>query len=322
MRSKFLCTLVLILLLVLPGAVTIRAQQPTATATPVAFKPAISGVQASDSTAEPTIKGFTLVQRFEGSTSEGTTIVDMNTALGYNFSEHFGIGVGVPVFFLAPDGQPGIASNTTGLGNISIGVHSDFDLGPISYSSSITAAFPTANTTKGLSSGRVIVDWDNRFEHSWGIFTPYVDVSLGNGINNVAMASAIQGRVQRPYITLGKEMQFEGGIDVKLAKKVTLGASGYNVVPWGKQKVYSWVVRRGTVGTGKNRRERVYETMAVSEGSSDLDRDNGFNTAVGFQATRTIGLNFGFSRSVRFESNSVSFGAGFNLSRLFHPNQR
>jgi len=63
-------------------------------------------------------------------------VMDMNTALGYNFGEHFGIEAGIPVFFLVPDGQKGIASSTTGLGNVSLGVHTGFDLGPVSYSSS------------------------------------------------------------------------------------------------------------------------------------------------------------------------------------------
>jgi hypothetical protein len=241
----------------------------------------------------------------------------MNTTLGYDFNEHFGVNAGVPVFFLIPDGQTGIASNTTGLGNDSIGFHTYFELGPISYSSSVTAGLPTANTTKGLSTGRVMVDWDNRFDHTWGKVTPYIDISLGNGINNVTTPNLRRGAVQRPYITLGKEVQFEGGADVKLGRKVTVTVSGYDLVPWGAQKVYSLVVQRGQTGKGKARHGRVYETSAVSQGTADLDRDEGFNTSLGFQATPYIGLSAGYSRSVRFASNSVSFGVGFNLSRLF-----
>jgi hypothetical protein len=318
MKPSYVCRNVLIFVVVLTGSLTVRAQAPTPAQVPVGFAGSIAGGKAEASAAEQPTKGFTLFERFEGSTSSGTTVLDMSTALGYTFGERFGVDVGVPVFFLVPDGQKGIASNTAGLGNVSIGMHTNFELGPVSYSSSITAGFPTASTTKGLSTGRVIVEWDNRFEHSWGNFTPYIDISLGNGINDVAMSNRLRERVQRPYITLGKEVQIEGGADVKLGRKMTLSVSGYDVLPWGTQKVYSLIVRRGQTGTGKTRHQRVYETLAVTEGSADLDRDNGINSSFGFQATKYVGLNAGYSRSVRFESNSFSFGVGFNLSRLFH----
>ncbi|HXN25146.1 MAG TPA: hypothetical protein VOA41_20620 [Candidatus Dormibacteraeota bacterium] len=318
MKPSYVCRSVFLFAVVWAGSLTVRAQAPTPTQVPVGFAGNFVGGKAEGNAAEQPPKGLTLSERFEGSTSDGTTVLDMNTALGYNFGEHFGVDVGVPVFFLVPNGQKGIASNTVGLGNVSIGVHTDFELGPVSYSSSITAGFPTASTTKGLSTGRVIVDWDNRFEHSWGNFTPYIDISLGNGINDVAMLNRLRAPVQRPYITLGKEVQIEGGADVKLGRKTTLSVSGYDVVPWGTQKVYSLVVRRGQTGKGKTRHQRVYETWAVSEGSADLDRDHGINSSVGFQATKYMGLNAGYSRSVRFASNSFSFGVGFNLSRLFH----
>jgi hypothetical protein len=193
----------------------------------------------------------------------------------------------------------------------------DFDLGAISYSSSIAAAFPTASTTKGLSTGRVIVDWDNRFEHTWGHVTPFVDVAVGNGINSVTMQNRYRATVRRPYITLGKEAQFEVGADVKVGNAMTLSLSGYDVVPWGTQKVYSLVLRRGQPGNVNIRHGRVYETAAVSQGSPELDRDNGFNASVGFQATPYMALNTGYSRSMRFASNSFSFGVTFNVSGLF-----
>jgi hypothetical protein len=305
-KPSYASKIVLTLALAFTAAVTLAAQGPT---------PAGA---ATGSGSETSAKGFTLFGKFEGSTTDGTTVLDMNTALGYNFNEHFGVNAGVPVFFLMPDGQTGIASNTTGLGNVSIGFHTDFELGPISYSSSVTAGLPTANTTKGLSTGRVMVDWDNRFDHTWGRVTPYIDIDLGNGINNLTNPYRHHATAQRPYITLGKEVQFEGGTDVKLGRKMSLTVSGYDVVPWGAQKVYSLVLRRGQTSKRTTQHGRVYETSALSQGTADLDRDEGFNTSVGFQATPFMVLNAGYSRSVRFASNSFSFGVGFNLSRLFH----
>src|SRR5260370_30057869 len=109
-----------------------------------------------------------------------------------------------------------------------------------------------------------MVEWEIGFEHAGGKVTTYIDISLGNGINNVTTPNLRRGTVQRPYITLGKEVQFEGGADVKLGRKMTVTVSGYDLVPWGVQKVYSLVVQRGQTGKGKARHGRAYETSAVS----------------------------------------------------------
>jgi hypothetical protein len=297
----------LALALTFAGVATLAAQGPS---------PGGTGTASGE---EKPAKGLTLNEKLEGSTSGSATVLDMNTTLGYNFNEHFGIAAGVPVYFLFPKAQKGIASNTNGLGNFYMDAHLDFDLGPVSYSSSLNAGLPTADTTKGLSTGRVMLDWDNRFDHTWGRFTPYIDIDPGNGINNLDNPYRHHVTFRRPFITLGKEVQFEGGSDVKLGGPVTLTVSGYDVTPWGPQKVYSLVLRRGQTGTGTVQHGRVFETSALTQGGADLVRDDGFNASLGFKATSHIDLSVGYGRSVRYALNNISFSVGFNLSRMFSP---
>jgi hypothetical protein len=297
------------LILSLAGAVTLAAQ--------AAPSPAATG---PGNTEEKPVTGLTLNEKFEGSSSDSTTVLDVNTTLGYNFSEHFGLDAGVPVYFLVPKAKKGVASSTTGLGNFYMDAHFDFDLGPVGYSSSLNVGLPTADTSKGLSTGRVMVDWDNRFDHAWGRFTPYIDIDPGNGINNLTNPYRHHGTFHRPFITLGKEVQFEGGTDIKLGRPFTLTLSGYDVAPWGTQKVYSLILRRGQTGTGKIPHGRVFETAALTAGSADLVRDDGYSASLSVKPTSYIDLDVGYTRSVRYALNTFSFGIGLNLTRMVNHN--
>lgn len=291
------------LLLALMEAGVLFAQSPTGNALP----------NKEDMPA----KGLTLNERFEGSVSGSATVLDTNTALGYNFNEHVGVNGGVPLFFLLPNTQTGTASSTNGLGNAYLGIHIDVDPGPVSYSSALTAGFPTADTTKGLSTGRLMIDWDNRIDRTWGRLTPYIDIDPGNGINYLSSPNWHRATPRRAFITLGNEVQFEYGADVTLAGPLTLTLSGYNVEPWGSQKVYSLVVRRSQSGRATVQHGRVFETSALTQGSANLVRELGYNGLLDLKASRFIDVSMGYSRSVSYALNTFSFGISFNFSRMF-----
>jgi hypothetical protein len=42
------------------------------------------------------------------------------------------------------------------------------------YASAVTAYAPTGSAAKGFSTGRVGVDWTNRFEHTFSRLTPFM----------------------------------------------------------------------------------------------------------------------------------------------------
>jgi hypothetical protein len=304
--SRRISKSIMILPLTLVGTTLVFAQAPTPTANNVGSKEG------------PQTRGVTLNERFEGSVSGTATVLDTNTMLGYNFNEHVGVNGGVPMFFLSPKIQTGTASNTNGLGNAYLGIHLDVDAGPISYGSALTAGLPTADTTKNLSTGRVMVDWDNRFDHTWGRLTPYVDIDPGNGINYLSSSDHARAIPQRPFVTLGNEVQFEWGADVKLAGPLTLTASGYNVEPWGPQKVYSLVLHRGQSGKGTVQHGRVFETAALTQGGADLVREHGYNASLDLKLSSFIDISAGYSRSVTYALDTFLFGVGFNLSHIFN----
>lgn len=65
-----------------------RAQSPA---------PAASGAAKSDSGLYP---GWNMGVRFEGSTSGDGSVYEMGFGAGYNFTRHFGMGFGVPYYFV------------------------------------------------------------------------------------------------------------------------------------------------------------------------------------------------------------------------------
>jgi hypothetical protein len=269
---------------------------------------------ANASNSEKPARGLAFNERFEGSTDGSATLLDLNTSAGYNLSQHFGFDVGVPIFFVLPKTQSGVATNTTGFGNVYLDLHTDFDIGPVSYGSSFTAGVPTGSVANNLSTGRVMVDWDNRFDHSWGRLTPYLDVDPGNGINNLTNPHQHRATPHRPFITLGTEVQIEAGADVQLASPLTVTGSIYDVAPWGAQTVYSGVLKRGQTGKGTVTHGRVFDTSAVTQGSAALVSDQGFNASVNLKPKPFVDLSAGYSRSMSYAYNTFSFGVAFNMS--------
>jgi len=53
----------------------------------------------------------------------------------------------------------------------------------------------------------------------------------------------------------------------------------------------------------------------------DLTQEHGFDAWLGFEPTRVLRMEFGYSRSQTFNLNSFSFNIGLNVGRLFRSGQ-
>jgi hypothetical protein len=83
------CTMLSLLLVFFARASAIHAQTPGPAATGSTVKP-----------QEGFTPGWGFGMKFEGSPSGDGTITDLATAVGYNFSHHFGVDLGVPYYFV------------------------------------------------------------------------------------------------------------------------------------------------------------------------------------------------------------------------------
>jgi hypothetical protein len=238
--------------------------------------------------------GFTWTETYEGSGNTDGFITDINSTVGYAFGEHFAMDMGVPYLFFQPSTSKTGATSASGMGNPYLGFTYSAKGSALEFSTSLNSAIPTASTAKGLSTGHVTVDWGNHFAHEFDLFTPFVDVGLGNSIPDTRF-------LHRPYISYGDVAHLEGGSEFDLGDKFSVTASGYYILPWGPQQVFL----RGTKSSSGS-----------TKGGVSLTQDDGINLGIDYNLTRSLDLSAGYSRSVYSVLNTFSCGIGVNVSSL------
>jgi hypothetical protein len=261
-------------------------------------------------------KGFTGSEAFQGSLNSDSKMFKLDTNAGYDFNKHFGIFGGMPFYFANTQTvMTQVNGNTTtttqdvtnnGLGNAYFGMAMRAPNETLDYSSTITLAAPTGSTAKGFSSGRANADWSNRFEHSFDRLTPFFEGGLSNAVPD-------SGLFTRPFTSLGLLTHLEEGGEFEVIKHFTVGGSGYEIVPFGNQKIFSKIVGKGQSGSGKGK--NTFDLAAEASGAG-LTRENGFNTWIAFEPTPLWRVELGFTRSATFDLNSFAFNVSMNLGKL------
>jgi hypothetical protein len=268
--------------------------------------------------AEGFTPGLNAGVKFEGSTSGDGSVFDLSSGVGYNFSRHFGIDLGIPYYFV---GTPSSVKKNNpqavsgdGLGSIGGDLKWNFPGEFVNYDPTFHFTAPTGETKKGLSTGHATWNLGNHLEHGWNNFTPFVDLGVGNTVNDTKY-------FHRPFITFGYNLQSEAGTEID-AGPLSLTVSAYDVAPWGTQTIISRVFRCSSATTcsanGKSTNRKGYLDTSVQSGSAALARDNGFNFGVEMKPNRYVDLEAGFSRSVPLQLNSFSFGVSVDMRALAH----
>jgi hypothetical protein len=298
---------VVLSLLVLAHSPSGLAQSPASPASGPLAKP-----------AEGLTPGFNAGIKFEGSTSTDGSVFDLSSGVGYNFSRHFGVDLGIPYYFVGTPtsvkkNNPQAVSGD-GLGSLGMDLKGNFAGELVNYNPTLHFTAPTGETKKGLSTGHATWNLGNHFEHGWNNFTPFVDLGVGNTVNDTKY-------FHRPFMTFGYNLQSEAGTEVD-AGPLSLTASAYDVAPWGTQTVFSRVFRCSSATTcaanGKSTNRKGYLDSSVQSGSAALARDNGFNFGVEAKPIRYVDLEAGYSRSVPLHLNSFSFGVSVDMRAMSH----
>jgi hypothetical protein len=297
------------------GAIAILALSPASFGQ--APTPAATGAEKKE--AGGFTAGWTLGTKFEGSYSSDGGVYDVGSALGYNFSRHFGIDAGVPLYFVTTPttikkNNPGAASGV-GVGSAFTDLKWNYPNKTLNFGSGIHVTAPTGDKKKGFSIGHATWNESNHFDHVFGDFTPFLDAGVGNTIMDTRY-------LHRPFITYGYNAQFSAGIEYDPGK-FSFSASAYDVAPWGNQTVYSRVFRCGSAAKcsagAPTKNRKSFTSASVSTGAADLVRDNGYDASVGYDLAKHVGLEFDFSRSVPLQLNSYSFGIGVDLTWMMRP---
>ena len=244
----------------------------------------------------------------------------LDTTAGYRFNSHFEITAGLPVYSVQVPGDTleDSFSSKTGIGNFYVNLRVMAESSGFYFSSSLRGTAPTGNEEEGFSSGRGTFDWNNYFEYSTGKWAPFGSAGVASSISDTHFFT-------RPFTSLGLVGQIEGGLLFNPAWWIGLGGSGYAVVPSGDQKIYSRLFEGqgsmmnspGPAGSGTaNRRRMVFEDTRYAVVEADSVRDHGFSGWIDIYPVPDIALEFGYSRSVSYEYNTIFFSARFDLAGM------
>ncbi len=256
-------------------------------------------------------KGILWFERFNGSSNTDGQVMALTSSTGYNFNKYFGVDMGIPIYFIRASSTTTTTGmqSSNGIGDVFVDLRLAVANPLLNFSSTLTGTAPSGDSAKGRSTGHATFNWDNNFEHDFSRLSPFVDVSVGNSLN--------QRRIfLQPFISFGKVASFEAGTGVQIVGPLSVSASLYADVPWGTQHVFSRFVAAGTSRAGAVRHNRVFEQSHETVGTSALDRDNGLNVGASFTPVRYVDFELGYSRSMHYQLDTVSFGIGLNLSSL------
>lgn len=281
---------------------------------------ALSGVMSAQSKPSPAAedeRGLTSYIEFGGTSDADGQVYELQSNVGYTFTKHFGMDLGVPVYFISASSSASTSTSggtsSNGIGNPSIDLRWKYPNARLNYGSVVTGSAPLADSKKGLSTGRATFDWTNRIDRSFSMVNPFFELGLSNTTSDSRL-------FVRPYTTLGLNSHFQGGASVDVWKSISVGGSLYDILPFGNQTVFSRVTGTSSKG-GTGSHGRTFQSSQQTTGGADIAKDDGFSSFVDFSPNSYMDAELGYTRSIHYALNSVSFSVGFNVRRLLHKSQ-
>src|SRR5438874_3599384 len=269
----------------------------------------MTAAQAAPAQSVNDDKGFTSYVQFAGTSNSDGQVYKLDPSVGYNFSGHFGMDVGIPVYFVRASSTTAGTTSTNGIGNPYLDVRLKYLNPLLNFSSILTGYAPAGDSKKGLSTGRGTFDWTNHFDRSFSSLTPFAEVGIANTITDSLL-------FERPFTTFGFNTHLQGGAKYNLWKIFNVGASRYDIRPTGQQTVFS-KVQGGSSNAASPSHKSVFLNNQQTTGTADIAHDDGFSTWIEAKPGSVLDMELGFTRSIQYDLNSVSFSLGLNLGRLY-----
>src|SRR6266699_1573520 len=207
----------------------------------------MTAAQAAPAQSGNDDKGFTSYVQFAGTSNSDGQVYKLDPSVGYNFSGHFGMDVGIPVYFVRASSTAAGTTSTNGIGNPYVDVRVKY-LNPI----------------LNFSTGRGTFDWTNHFDRSFFSLTPFAEVGIANTITDSLL-------FERPFTTFGFNTHLQGGVKYGIWKVFSVGASGYDILPTGQQTVFSKV--QGGSSNSLSSHKPVFLNNQQTTGTADIAHD-------------------------------------------------
>lgn len=297
----------LLLLFALLPAATVAAQEDqvkSAPSTPAAT-PATQTEAATPAADQPApkvpglisrwSKGFNAGFTFTGLHDSGTGYATLFTvAAAYSFNDTYSVDADFPLYLyrlapsLAANPPPGqlLVAERGDPGDITIGLHGQWINRVFDYLGTFSFTAPTGDVNSGLSTGHFTLDYTNHFEHVFGIFTPDLEIGMGDS------SSLANSTITEDYTSLGPLAHFQAGTSIDIFRGMSFSADAYEQLPLGDQKIYQ-SVRHG----------KIFKTEVTG---TNVSEDNGFITSLDIPLTRRVTLSGYYSRSLRLHADTAA----------------
>jgi hypothetical protein len=247
-------------------------------------------------------RGITAYEDIRVSDSNFGQFLIFDTSFGYQFNDHVGADLGVPVYLVRETfpGQPHQWDYNIGdpYGDLRL----TFNGSGLNYDTAFTVSVP-AEETGAFSTGRVGADWFNHFDVPIGRFDPFVNAGIANGVLDTRLLSQ-PFRLADSFKTLGFTGDAEGGLDIRLVRSVSVGASYYELFPGGDQKVYNGVTN-------------FFLSPPAGETISDVTHDRGYSSWLRLMAGRTFYIEAAYVHSIKLNNDAGTLTLGVDLRSLF-----
>ncbi len=259
-------------------------------------------------------RGYTFYESLQGSSNTFGQVYKLNTTAGYNFNKYVGFDAGIPVYFVHPSSTSvsnGFTSGN-GIGDAYVDLKLTFNNPFLNYATVVTGTAPTGNSDRGFSTGRATYDWTNHFDRPIPFvgITPFANIGIGDTVTDTHF-------FVRPFTSLGTVTHLEGGATMRVFPMVRVGASVYDIIPSGQQKVFSKLIAQGnSANTPAAGRRGAFANSHETIGGPDLVRDNGASAWVQAHVGRFVDLEAGYTRSVAYDLDTFEFGIGVDVAHI------
>lgn len=272
-------------------------------------------------------RGFTGFEYFSFTSDPFGQLYRLDTNAGYNFNQYFGFDVGIPLYLAngSPNAAPSgsglmpVSSRGTSLNNASGAgdVYADLlftvPVPDLNWYSTLTGTLPTGKVADGFSTGRSTFNWDNYVEHDFSHWHPFGDAGIANSIYDT-------GVFVLPYTTYGLVTHLEGGMGYQISNPVSIGASVYDDITFGRQTVFSRVLPHAS-RTGPCLAASAFECANQTVGPAAIASDHGVSIWIQSSSFHGVDLFAGYIYSAQYKYSSFSLGVGVRLGPLFRKAQ-
>lgn len=271
----------------------------------------------------PTLQseGFVAYEEIQVNSTPMGLVSSEDTDLGFNFNDHFGGDIGLPIFYTRSPLSLVTNSDwkrTTLFGDPYIDFHYSLERKGIKATSVLTGTLPLSSSVRVYSTGRAGVDWFNHIEPENGIdkVIPFLNFGVSNGTANRYYMPRPYS-VNRLYQTFGVMGDGEAGASYEIRPGYKIGASAYGLLPEGTQKVFSRLVTPGSSVVGDGSHHRFFYSAFETIGPASIARDNGYSAWIDITSAPNVELMVGYTRSIHYHYDALNVVLKFDGTVLF-----